>query len=359
MYRYNRDGDWNVDRSVHRRDGRARPRRAGSRFADLGVLVALATSVILWASAFPGIRAALVGYSPAHLAVLRFLVASAALMSVAAVVRMRLPDVVDLPGLFLSGTLGIVIYHLLLNAGELTVSAGAASFLANTIPLFTAVLAWLFLRERLPALGWVGIAVSLFGVALIAAGDTGVIEVDRGVLLILGSSASGAGYFVLQKHFMKKYTPLEFTAYAIWAGTLALLLFSRGLGEAVRAAPVEATAAVVYLGLFPAAVGYLTWGRVLAAWSASTAATALFLVPGVSLVISWAWLGEVPTLLSLVGGALALAGVSLVRESGVSAGHVVRKPESSDHPSADGIEWPGDSNEWPDVTIEWPEDRSE
>ncbi len=318
-------------------------------------MVALATSVILWASAFPGIRVGLVAYSPAHLAVLRFLVASAALLSVAAVVRMRLPDVVDLPGLFLSGTLGIVIYHLLLNAGELTVSAGAASFLANTIPLFTAVLAWLFLRERLPALGWAGIAVSLFGVALIAAGDAGGVEVDRGVLLILGSSASGAGYFVLQKHFMKKYTPLEFTAYAIWAGTLALLLFSRGLGEAVREAPLEATAAAVYLGLFPAAVGYLTWGRVLAAWSASRAATALFLVPGVSLVISWAWLGEVPTLLSLVGGALALAGVGLVRESGGSAG---RKLGSSDHPSADGIEWASGRIEWAGGRIEWPDDRN-
>jgi drug/metabolite transporter (DMT)-like permease len=289
----------------------------------------------------------LVGYSPAHLAVLRFLVASVTLASFAGVVRMRLPDVIDLPGLVLAGTLGIVIYHLLLNTGELTVSAGAASFLANTIPVFTAVLAWLFLRERLPALGWAGIAVSLFGVALIAAGDVGGIQIDRGVLLILGSSASGAGYFVLQKHFMKKYTALEFTAYAIWAGTLVLLLFSRGLGEAIGRAPIEATAAAVYLGVFPAAIGYVSWGRVLAAWSASKAATALFLVPGVSLVISWAWLGEVPTLLSLVGGFLALAGVGLVRSSGVS-GASGKTAQPSREYSADGAEERDGALEWPD-----------
>jgi drug/metabolite transporter (DMT)-like permease len=320
----------------------------GERFADVGVLLALATCVILWASAYPGIRVGLGGYSPAHLAVLRFLVASVTLASFAAVMRMRLPDVIDLPGLVLAGTLGIVIYHLLLNAGELTVSAGAASFLANTIPVFTAVLAWLFLKERLPALGWAGIAVSLCGVALIAAGDVGGFQIDRGVLLILGSSASGAGYFILQKHFMKKYTAFEFTAYAIWAGTLVLLLFSRGLGEAIRLAPIDATAAAVYLGIFPAAIGYVAWGRVLAAWSASKAATALFLVPGVSLVISWAWLGEVPTLLSLVGGFLALAGVGLVRSSGVSRASGKAAQPSREYTSADGAEERDGTLEWQD-----------
>lgn len=211
MYRYNSSNEGAPRRSV-----------------DFGVLVAVGTTVVLWASAFPGIRAGLVAYSPAHLAALRFLVASAALASFAAFVRMRLPDAADVPGIVLAGALGVAVYHLLLNAGELTVSAGAASFLANTIPVFTAILAWLVLGERLPAVGWAGIAVSMFGVGLIAVGDAGGFDMDRGVLFILASSASGAGYFVLQKHFMKKYSPLEFTAYAIWAGTLVLLLFSRG-----------------------------------------------------------------------------------------------------------------------------------
>ena len=332
MYRYNQ--------GVGRGEARARPRIVGGKSTDLGVLLALATSAILWASAFPGIRVGLVAYSPAHLAALRFLVASAALASFAAIVRMRLPDAGDLPGIFLAGTLGITFYHLLLNAGELTVSAGAASFLANTIPVFTAVLAWLVLGERLPAVGWAGITVSMFGVALIAAGDAEGLELDRGVLYILGSSAGGAGYFVLQKHFMKKYTPLEFTAYAIWAGTLVLLLFSRGLTDAVRQAPGPATAAAVYLGLFPAAVGYVSWGRVLSSWSASKAVTALFLVPGVSLAIAWAWLGEVPTVLSLVGGGFALAGVGLVRKSDSSIGVVGKKVCPDEPPCGDGVELP-------------------
>jgi len=298
MYRYNRS------------------RWVGDVEGGVKVIVLLAISLLLFASAFPGIRVGLEAYSPAHLAALRFLVASAALAVYAAVTRMRLPAVEDLPAVFFAGGLGITGYHLLLNTAELTVSAGAASFVANTIPIFTAILAAVFLSERLPAAGWLGIGVSFFGVGLIAVGDGGGVAVDPGVFLILIASVGSAAHFVLQKYYMKKYSPLEFTAYAIWAGTTMLLLFAGGLGEAVRMAPDAATAAVVYLGLFPAAIGYVTWARVIDAWSASKASTALFLVPALSLVISWMWLGEVPSLFALVGGVLALTGVGLVRKSG-------------------------------------------
>ena len=165
---------------------------------------------------------------------------------------------------------------------------------------------------------------------LIAVGDSGGLGIDPRVFLILVAAMGGAVFIVLQKHYMKKYSPLEFTSYVIWAGTLMLLLFSGGLVEAVRLAPNGATAMVVYLGLFPAAVGYVLWARVLAVWTASKAASALFLVPALSLVISWAWLGEVPNLLGIVGGTLALTGVGVVRTSGYGVriwGRPLRVPE--------------------------------
>ena len=241
------------------------------------MILPLAIALLLWASAYPGIRVGLDAYSPEHLAALRFLVASAALAIYAAASRMRLPALEDLPAIFLAGGAGITACHLLLNIGELSVSAGAASFVINTIPIFTAIMAAAFLGERLPAAGWLGIGVSLFGVGLIAVGDSDGVGIDPRVFLILVAAVGGAVYIVLQKHYMKKYSPLEFTSYAIWAGTLMLLLFSGGLVEAVRFAPNGATAMVVYLGLFPAAVGYVLWAHVLAVWPASKAATALFL----------------------------------------------------------------------------------
>ena len=276
----------------------------------------LAIALVVWASAFSGIRAGLGAYTPAHLALLRFLVAGTVLTGYAIVIRIRLPEVRDIPAILLAGFLGIAFYHVLLNTGELTVSAGAASLVANMVPIFTILLAATFLSERLPGGAWVGIGLSTLGVTMIAVGDGSGVKADWGVMLVVVAAMGQAGFFVLQKHYLRRYSAIEFTTYAVWAGTLMLLLFSGGLTEAVRRAPGEATAAVVYLGLFPAAVGYVTWARVLSAWPASKASTALFLIPGFSLAISWIWLSEVPTLFALVGGTLALTGVGLVRKAG-------------------------------------------
>ena len=116
--------------------------------------VALVVTTTLWASAFAGIRAGLEAYGPGQVALIRFLVASAVLAGYAAIVRMRLPERRDLPAVLLAGFLAFTLYHVALNYGEVTVSAGAASILINTAPIFTALLAATVLRERLKALGW-------------------------------------------------------------------------------------------------------------------------------------------------------------------------------------------------------------
>ncbi|WP_287372492.1 EamA family transporter, partial [Oceanithermus sp.] len=138
---------------------------------DLTTLSALAFTLVLWASAFAGIRAGLEGYGPAHLALLRFLVASSTLVVYAVLARIRPPRRADLGRIALLGFLGITVYHVALNYGELTVSAGAASLLIASGPIFTALLAVSFLGERLTPLGWAGIGLGFAGVALIALGE--------------------------------------------------------------------------------------------------------------------------------------------------------------------------------------------
>lgn len=277
--------------------------------------LALLTTIVLWASAFVAIRIALPAYGPQHLALMRFLVASLALGAYAAATRMGLPRRADLPRIIVCGLAGITVYNLLLNTGQQTVGAGAASLLVQTSPIWTALLATLTLGERLRPWGWLGILVSFGGAALIALGEGGGLQLSAGAALVLGAAVLLSLFSVLQKPLLARYSPAAVTTYAIWAGTIGLLPFAGSLAQTVAAAPLGSTLAVVFLGLGPAALAYVAWATVLSRLPAGRAASFLYLVPATALLLAWLLLGEAPHALSLAGGALALGGVVLVATS--------------------------------------------
>jgi drug/metabolite transporter (DMT)-like permease len=288
--------------------------------------LAIAGVLLLWSSAFAGIRAGLRltpagalgldGYGPGPLALLRFGTASAVLALYALAVRMRAPALADLPRICLASVLGISIYHVALNYGEVTVQAGAASLLIAAGPVFTALLSVIFLQERLTRTGWGGILLAFAGVALIALSGGGGLHFTPGALLILLAAAVAAAHSILSKQGLRRYAALEFTSYVIWTGTLPLLIFLPGLLRQFPTAAPQATFAVVYLGIFPAAIAYVLWNHALARMPASLLSSFLYLSPVLAIFIAWLWLGEVPTPLTLLGGAIAIIGVILVQTRG-------------------------------------------
>ncbi len=305
--------------------------------------LSIAITLVLWASAFAGIRAGMRidangimgpdGYGPGEVALLRFGTASLVLALYALVTRMRMPDRRDLGRIALAGVLGITIYHVALNFGEVSVNAGAASLIIAAGPVFTALLSAVFLGERLSGLGWLGILIAFAGVAVISVSESGGgLAIEPGALLILISALSTAGYFIVSKKPLRHYSAIEFTAYAIWAGTLPMLVFAPGLVRQFPNAAPSATLAVIYLGIFPAAIAYVLWSYALARMPASILSAFLYLSPVLAMAIAWVWLGEVPALLTVAGGLVAVAGVVLVQTRGAAG----KKPTSE--PAADPIE---------------------
>ncbi len=292
--------------------------------------LSIAGLLLLWASAFAGIRAGMRlspsgtlgpdGYGPGELALLRFGTASTVLALYAFAKRMRLPDRSELPLIGLTGFFGISVYHVALNFGEMTVQAGAASLLISAAPVFTALLSVAVLKERLTGIGWLGILLAFAGVALIALSGGRGLRFTPGALLILLAATVAAVYSILSKQLLRRHAALEFTCYSIWAGTLPLLVFLPGLLRRLPVAAPQATFAVIYLGIFPAAIAYVLWNYALARMPASLLSSFLYLSPVLASLIAWVWLGEVPALLTLVGGAIAILGVILVQTKGYARG---------------------------------------
>lgn len=273
------------------------------------VVLATLFVILCWAYSPVGIHIALQAYAPDNLAVLRFLIASVFMAGVACCKGIARPRVRDLPLFAVLGLFAVTLHHIALNYGQRGVSAGAASVLAQSTPLFSALLASTLFKERLGAWQWACVLGGLLGAGVVAVGDRGLGELDGHGVLILLAAASWSLYFALQKRYSQRYDGLTMVCFTLWSGTALLLVYLPGLPEEVAQAPVSVNLAVLVLGIFPSALAYLAWAYVLTHSQVSRAAIALYLIPPVAMVMAWVILAQRPSVVVIVGTVIVLASV--------------------------------------------------
>ncbi|BCM92236.1 hypothetical protein IAD21_04115 [Abditibacteriota bacterium] len=268
----------------------------------------MALAVVSWGASWVSIRAAVAHYSPGQLAFGRYFIASLVLLPFLLRNRPRFERRDWLP-IFISGVCGFTLYNLALNAGERTISAGAAALIGSIIPVLVTLGAHLFLKHHVSRRALLGAGISFSGVALLALGGRDGVQISTGALLVVGAAFCAAAYQLLQVRLRPRYGAIDLTAAAIVGGTIALLPFSGGLVGAVKTAPLSATLNMIGLGIFPGALGYVLWSWVLSHMSVARVMSFLFLISPCAVLMGWVFLGELPSPLELCGGALALSGV--------------------------------------------------
>jgi len=280
-------------------------------------LVAVGVTLLLWASAFVAIRHLVADFSPGALSLGRLLVGSLVLAALAfrpGAPRLVRPTRGEWVRLVAIGLLWFGFYNVALNAGERLVDAGTAAMLIQVSPAVVAVLAAIFLSERFTVWLGLGLVVAFAGVALIGMAAGGEHHSDPvGVLLVVSAAVAYGVSAILQKPLMSRLSALQVVLTACTVGALACLPWAGELVGQVAAAEPADVGWVVYLGIFPTAIAFTTYGYALSHMDASSLAVTTYLVPPVTILLGWVLLAETPAPLAYVGGVLALVGVALSR----------------------------------------------
>jgi len=279
-------------------------------------LAAVGVTLLLWASAFVAIRHLGHDFSAGPLSLGRLVVGAVVLAAFALPRGLPRPTPRQWGSIVVIGLLWYAVYMVALNEGEQRVDAGTAAMLIQVSPVLIAVLAAIFLSERFTLQLALGLGLAFSGVAVIAfsnspGGNSDVV----GVLLCLLAAVVYSISLIVQKPLVAQLSSLHVTWLACTVGAVACLPFAGGLVSEIADAPTSSIWWMVYLGVFPTAIAFTTYGFALQHMTASSLGVTTYIVPVLTIVMSLIFLDEVPPAMAYVGGALALVGVAVARRT--------------------------------------------
>jgi len=216
----------------------------------------------------------------------------------------------------LMGATGILINNAVQFTGLKYTTMTNCALISAMAPTFTALLAALFLRERLAGRAWLGIVLSLVGVTvIISQGSWELIQslsLNYGDVLCIVAILGWAVFSLLGVEVMKRHSAVGATAWSSLFGAVLTCLYGMAVGEfqPVALSPLAFSCAA-YATLLGGIFCVLAWNYGVQAVGASTAAVFLNLMPVVGMVGGVILLGELITTASVAGAVLVISGVWL------------------------------------------------
>ncbi len=266
----------------------------------------------LWGTGFFFGKIAMREMSSAHMVLYRLLFAC---LGLSPILVLRRPGL-DRRGwriLLIASLLGIPMQFLFQFAGLARTTVSHAALMVGTLPVILAVGASIFAHERLDRIGWVALAASSTGTALIALtsshhGSHGDMPSLIGDLLVVLSLVISLGWILLNQRLLRDHSPLVVTAYGLTAGTvmLAVWVFSVDGPPPVHIS-LTAWLALAASGLLCTASTTLLWNWGLTRVPASRAGVFLNLEPLIGSLLGVFVLGESLGPVAWLGGAMILA----------------------------------------------------
>ena len=216
--------------------------------------------------------------------------------------------------LLLSSALGIPIQFLLQFKGLSLTTVSHASLMVGTMPVLLALGATLFAGERLDWIGWLALAGSTVGAALIVlggheSGTAGAVPSLAGDLLIVLSLTIALGWILMNKNLMQARSPLSVSAYGVFSGTAMICIWvvaTDGPPPISRVSPA-AWLALAASGILCTAVTTLLWNWGIHHVPASRAGVFLNIEPALGSILGVELLGDKLGPFAWVGGGLILA----------------------------------------------------
>ncbi len=266
-------------------------------------------TIIFWALAFVFTRLGLQYFDVYSLSFLRYLVASITLLVIICFIKINRPKKEDLFSFILSGALGFFLYVILFNKGTALVSAATSSIIIATVPVFTALLATFFYKEKLKIYQWIAIGIEFMGILVLTLMN-GSFSINEGVLWLLIAALCLASYNVLQRKLTKTYSALQASTYSIFFATIMLCIFLPGSINKAIHAPLIQMLYVLILGVFSSAIAYIAWAKAISLAEKTTyVSNYMFVTPFLTTILGFIMINEIPDKATILGGIIILSGL--------------------------------------------------